>query len=479
MSIAAADVNGDGHLDLVLAHVCSNTGSCNGSSGTVGVLLGNGDGTFQTAVSYGSDGLHARWVAVADVNGDAKPDLVVANQCDDSNCDNDGTVGVLLGNGDGTFQTAVAYDSGGYGNLSVAVADLNGDGKPDIVVSDPCPTGSKCDNASSKAVGILLGNGDGTFQPAVTYGTSGFYSFRLAVADVNGDHIPDLLVANYCSDSSCANDASVSVLLGNGDGTFSTAVAYDAGGDQTYSVAVGDVNGDGKPDLVVANILACSSCSNGTVGVLLGNGDGTFQKVMTYDSGGNQAISVVLQDVNADGKLDVVVANYCGSSICYNVGHGTIGVLLGNGDGTFQTASVWDAGDYDTQAVAVGDVNGDGKPDLLASNQCTDSNCNGEGTAGVLINLTVTATTTALVSSPNPSSFSQLVTLTATVTPQGPGTPTGTVKFSDGTTTLGTSSLNSSGVASLAVGTLSVGTHSTLTRRTAATRPLVPARHLF
>jgi hypothetical protein len=148
-------------------------------------------------------------------------------------CENCG----LLGNGDGTFQTAVTYSSGGFFADSVAVADVNGDGKPDILVAN---TGG-VPICSGGGVGVLLGNGDGTFKTAVTY-CSGGGPVSLAVADVNGDDKPDLVVASSL----------VSVLLGNGDGTFQTAVSYESGGYPPDSVAVADVNGDGKPDLVVA-----------------------------------------------------------------------------------------------------------------------------------------------------------------------------------------------------------------------------------
>ena len=122
----------DGNPDLVVASRCDNIGNCNG---VVGVLLGNGDGTFRSVVTYDSGGYEAQSVAVADVNGDGKPYLVAANVCASSNCTNEGVVGVLLGNGDGTFQAAMSYGSGGQDAESVAVADVNGDGKPDLVVA--------------------------------------------------------------------------------------------------------------------------------------------------------------------------------------------------------------------------------------------------------------------------------------------------------------------------------------------------------
>jgi hypothetical protein len=193
-------------------------------------------------VTYDSGGI-ADSVAIADVNGDGKPDLVVANYCVPGNCPN-ATVAVLLGNGDGTFQAAVTYDSGGYAQTSVAVADVNGDGKPDLVVSNQC-TDSNC--RSEGVVGVLLGNGDGTFRSVITYDSGGYSGYSVAVADVNGDGKPDLVVANECANSNCGSDGTVAVLLGNGDGTFQAAVTYDSGGWDPLSVTVADLNGDREP----------------------------------------------------------------------------------------------------------------------------------------------------------------------------------------------------------------------------------------
>jgi len=421
----------------------------------VSVLLGNGDGTFQTAVTYGSGGGFPEFVAVADVNGDGKPDIVVSNVCtDDIWCggNTNGLVGVLLGNGDGTFQTAVTYGSGGYFPIGVAVADVNGDGKPDIVVA----------NTSSGTVGVLLGNGDGTFQTVVTTVCSA--PAGVAVADVNGDGKPDIVVAGTVD--------IVEVLLGNGDGTFQTAVPYGSGGFGANSVAVADVNGDGKPDLVVANLCGNNNCdysSDSTVGILLGNGDGTFQTAVTYDSGGGGydiALSVAVADVNGDGKPDIVVANACTDDLCEN-GNGLVGVLLGNGDGTFQPVVTYGSGGWFAGSLAVADVNGDGKPDLVVANECASlNNCSPvggyNGVVGVLINTSLGSTTTSLTSSANPSSFSQAVTFTATVKASQffQFQPTGTVTFFDGTNNLGSATLSSSAVATLTTSTLAIGTHS-------------------
>ena len=271
-SVVVADVNGDSKPDLVVANWCATNSpyQCTGNgSGIVGVLLGNGDGTFQTAVPYSSGGIRAYSMAVADVNGDGKPDIVVANGAAVV-ANGTGVVSVLLGNGDGTFQTAVPYSSGAYGGaVSVAVADVNGDGKPDLLVLDYA---NAAYGTTSSTVGVLLGNGDGTFQSAVTYDSGGLYGTSLAVVDVNGDGKPDLLVTNDGCDTNCIG--TVGVLLGNGNGTFQTAVTYASGG-EAWSVAAADVNGDGKPDLLVANN------GSATVSVLLGNGNGTFQTAVT------------------------------------------------------------------------------------------------------------------------------------------------------------------------------------------------------
>ena len=198
-------------------------------------------------------GFGATSVAVADLNGDGKLDLIVAGDCSGGGC-----VGVLLGNGDGTFQAELSSNySGGLSALSVAVADVNGDGKPDVVVANQCGT----DTCTSSNVGVLLGNGDGTFQAATSPDSGGLFADWIAIADVNRDGKPDVIVANS-STSSTDDLGNVGVLLGNGNGTFQNAVAYPSGAYGAASVAVADVNGDGLLDLVVANCSStASSCS--------------------------------------------------------------------------------------------------------------------------------------------------------------------------------------------------------------------------
>jgi hypothetical protein len=433
-SIAISDVNGDGKLDLVVA---------NEGSSAVAVLLGNGDGSFRPAVSYVPGGIFTESVAVADMNGDGKPDLLVASRCASSTGDCSGLVGVLLGNGDGTFQPAVTYGSGGQGADSVAVADVNGDGKPDLLVANECGViGPYCPENDNGVIGVLLGNGDGTFQAAVTYDSGGGSTRSLAAADVNGDGKPDLLVAN-CGRGGCAA-SNLGVLLGNGNGTFQPAVSYSTGCCNSLSVAVRDVNGDGKPDLLVAN--ACSifqfTCTGpGTVGVLLGNGDGTFQAAVTYGSGGLGTFSVAAADVNGDGKPDLLVTNLCALPNCTN---GRVEVLLGFGDGTFLPAVGYSSGGYDARFVAVADVNGDGKPDLVVANSSSNN-------IGVLLNNTGihNPTSTSMTSSLNPSIYGKKVTWTATVTSSGSFTPTGKVQFKWSGYTIGSATLNSSGAATL------------------------------
>ncbi len=419
VSVAIADLNGDGKPDVVVANYCKS--SCADiAEGGLGVLLGNGDGTFQQAVTYDSGGTTAVSVAVADLNGDGKPDLVVVNYSSN-------TVGVLMGNGDGTFQPVVTYGTGGGEPSWVAVADLNGDGKPDLVVANVIGSGQ---------MGVLLGNGDGTFQPALTYGSFGYYS--VAVGDLNGDGKLDLVGAHSFT------AGSVGVLLGNGDGTFQNEVTYDSGGSFPRSAAIADVSGDGKLDLLVVNRRSFD------VGVLLGNGDGTFQAAVSYASGAQYVDSVAVADLDGDGEPDLVLANE----------NFSVGVLLGNGDGTFQPATTFSTASYSLGSVAAADVNGDGRPDLVVVNQCTFT-CESAGLVSVLLNNTGSVqnpTTTAVTSSLNPATYGQAVTFTAHVTATS-GTPTGTVMFFDGTTALGSATL-ANGSTSISISSLAAGAHS-------------------
>jgi len=431
IALDVVDVNGDGKPDIVVLNdSCAEPNCSNGHA--IGVLLGNGDGSFQPPVIYASGGSRVTSMTVADVNGDGKPDLLVAESASDL----EGAVGVLLGNGDGTFQPASMFPTGTFGARFLVVADLNGDGKPDLTITDNPDTGQE-----PGVVGVLLGNGDGTFRTVVTYSSGGNDARQVAVEDLNGDGHPDLVVLNYLN-------STLGVLLGNGDGTFQPAVTISVGGPAT-SFTVGDLNGDGKPDLAVATY-------NGGVNVLLGNGDGTFKAAVLYASGGIQVTSMAAADVNGDGIPDLLVTNQCRTVACRT--NGTVGILLGNGDGTFQDVVVRGSGGHSPMSLVATDVNGDGKPDIIFVNLCADANCF-SGSVGVLKNRTTWPTTTALASSPNPSSLGQKVTFVATVTVQGSGKPSLRVKFTDGGVVLGTAPVIN-GVAVLSKPRLTVGSHS-------------------
>lgn len=333
--LTVGDFNGDGNPDLAVANEGSNN---------VSILLGDGHGGFRTHVDYPT-GPEPSSIAVGDFNGDGKLDLAVADQnCPGGTCGSSGSVSILLGNGDGTFEPAVEYGSEA-GTYSVAVGDFNGDGKLDLVVA-----ASGAGVADPGGIDVLLGNGDGTFQAAIRYGTgSGTNPTSVVVGDFNGDGKLDLAATNVACASPCGN---VAVLLGNGDGTFQAAVNYAAGA-QPLSIAVGDVNLDGKLDLIVANV------SSNNVSVLLGNGDGTFQSPANYSTN-DGAFSVAVADLNGDGKPDLIALS------------GSLTVFLGNGNGTFQKGMNYGAGS-DLLSVGLGDFNNDGRLDAVVTHWSTDS----------------------------------------------------------------------------------------------------------
>jgi hypothetical protein len=309
--------------------------------GSTGVS-GPGMSSFQAQLMYGT-GSNPLGVAVGDFNGDGIPDLAIANLClSDPSCQSASTVSILLGNGDGTFQPQQTYTVGQDPSY-VAVADFNGDGILDLAVT----------NTNSNTVSVLLGKGDGTFQPQVTYAAGGAPT-GIVVADFNGDGFADLAITNFVVVS---GSGTVSVLLGNGDGTFQPAMT-SAVGAFPEGIAVADFNGDGFADLAVANN---GSGTGNTVGVLLGNGDGTFQQQQTYTTGANP-YGIVVGDFNGDGIPDLAVTNE---------GDDTVGVLLGNGNGTFQPQVTYPVG-ASPLGIAVADLNGDGTPDLTVSNNNAD-----------------------------------------------------------------------------------------------------------
>src|SRR2546426_815427 len=219
--------------------------------------------------------------------------------------------------------------------MAVAIADVNADGRPDLV-------------AGGSGVWVLLGNGDGTFGSR-SYFATGDAPWDVEIADLNGDGRLDMAVANLYS-------STVSVLLGNGDGTFGPKTDYTG----SSSVAIGDVSADGWPDLVTTNYSSGGFGLGNTVSVMLGNGDGTFGPSTNFGTGtGPQKVAIA--DLNADGRLDLVVANYEQNS------GNTVSVLLGNGDGTFGPKTDFPTG-TGPYFVAIGDLNADGRPDLAVAN---------------------------------------------------------------------------------------------------------------
>jgi hypothetical protein len=331
---------GSGPSNLVLADLNGDgsldIATSNNNSNDVSILFNNGDGTYRlgpTLVDPLSKIPNA--IAAGDLIGNGIMDLVTAN-LGTSATSSDGSISVFIGNGDGTFQPAINYNDPG-GPSSVALYDLLGNGILDIVVA----------NNGTGVVTVFIGNGDGTFQAPVKY-AAGNGPVEVAIADFNLDGIPDLAVANQ-------NSTFVSILIGNGDGTFKPAVNYNAGAVQ-LSVTTADFNLDGIPDLVTANYTA------NTVSVLIGNGDGSFKSPVTYAVGAYPS-EVKVDDFNLDGNPDIVTSNYNGNTVSY---------LQGNGDGTFRAQKTYAAG-TGPFFLASGDVDGDGMPDLVTANYSTNS----------------------------------------------------------------------------------------------------------
>ena len=438
-SVAVADFNGDGKPDVAISLF---TGlqdiSSTGLYDSIAVLLGNGDGTFQAPLFAQSPGNNNYKVAVADLNNDGKPDLITRTGLPE-------TIYVSLGNGDGTFLPAYAvwsppntiYESVASGLSSFAIGDFNNDGNLDIAADANgarveillgsgtgvfVPTGSylinqlqggngdgqiaaeKLSNSGNVdlVVGtgfgatlvILRGNGDGTFQPTI-YPLAQDDDEGLIVADVNGDDSPDIVVGTGIF----GTQKYLTVLLNKGNGDFGGPpplfpIASDVSNNAaTATNAVGvvltDLTGNGKLDLVVSdwnepiepatngqmpplptfNTATQQANTYSTISVLAGNGDGTFQTEQQYYVGGRRPISPQVADLTGDGKKDVVVANVLDNNIS---------ILKGNGDRSFQAPINISVG-TNPNAVALGDFNGDGKPDIAVTNL-------NDGTVSILIN---------------------------------------------------------------------------------------------
>lgn len=317
IGIVAQDFNRDGHVDLAMADTYGND---------IYVMLGNGDGTFQAGMSFAAGEVPVE-LAAGDFNGDGILDLVVADG-PDCGC---AYMSVLLGNGDGTFQAPNTSSIAAAG--FVLVGDFNGDHKLDVALS-------------SGSLNIALGKGDGTFAPTLTYGSDGSAE-NLVSGDFNGDGIPDVVMTNFNGNENTA----VSILLGNGDGSFGATSSYTTG-QTSVGIVTADFNGDGKPDLATVNI------GSSNVSVLLGTGKGKLANAVNYNVSSGQYGPLVSADFNGDKHPDLASVNYSA---------GTVSILLNQGNGTFGVYRDYAAGSNPTTLVA-GDFNRDGANDIVVGN---------------------------------------------------------------------------------------------------------------
>lgn len=290
-SVAVADFNHDGNLDLVVTNALGDS---------VSVLLGNGDGTFQPAITFPTPP-DPIFVAVGDFNGDGNIDVATVNLSDNTGrCD---CVAIFLGNGDGTFQQPPIITTPSLIPSAIGIGRFTAGKSLDLAVAEEFGATSQME--------ILLGNGDGTFRHGAVY-PLGPLSASIAVADFNGDHKADLAVAE-------GEGVGIGVFLGNGDGTFRPRVDYRT--DFPYWIAAADLSGNGVQDLVVTNTNYPVSPPGFTV--FTGNGDGTFEKGPYYPDG-RENFFVTTGDFNGDHQTDIVVADYGSGAIITMLNTGVV-----------------------------------------------------------------------------------------------------------------------------------------------------------
>jgi FG-GAP-like repeat len=333
-----ADFNGDGNRDVLTYSANSN------GPGSLNVLPGDGKGNLGAAIVTSIMVTPTQMVA-ADMNGDGKPDAVLAG--------NSG-LSVLLNQGNGTFANEHDYPLPGS-PASLVTGDFNGDGIMDVAVGIGSPYGG----GGPSGVYVLFGQANGTLSAPVQIDSS-VYPAGMAARDINGDKYTDLVIADQAvfSPGNGQVNGALHVYLGSASGTFTAAAAPPVTATNFSAAALGDLNGDGIPDLIVAGNVAGSTVGSGKpmMFTLIGNGDGTFQAAQANPLAGMDGVgagSVVLADFNADGILDVAVGN----TLDYTE------VLLGLGDGTFANSML--ALGQQPQVLGAADLNGDGLPELL------------------------------------------------------------------------------------------------------------------
>lgn len=349
--VVTGDFNGDGKLDWAVA---------NGGDNTVYVYLGNGDGTSQPPILIPLVGQSPVGIGVGDLNGDGKLDLALAES--DSN-----TVGILYGNGDGTFQPEIELSIANAQPLGIAVADVNNDGKPDLIVAI-YGTGP----ATQLDFAVLLNEGGGQFSgpiyapPLISDGID--EGFGIAVGDINGDGIPDLVVTGED-----AYSTTVKTYFGKGDGSFTAGVLVWGGspesGNDVVNAVLADVNGDHCLDITTAETI-------GLALVFYNDCSGNFPSAPSLAYGvADGAVSVAVADVNGDGLPDIITGSFqnpnAGIGVGYSPGN-SLTVRLNQGNGSFGPGRVY-VGDQGMFGLAVADLQNNGHPDILAANQDANS----------------------------------------------------------------------------------------------------------